>query len=1085
MRLKSLLLLLFVPIMAHAQGAHRLSQIITRNQGVQAQVEPNAKITVCAPGTGCAVHAQIYSDINLTQPAPNPVTADVNGNFGYYVSAGCYDERYTYPGANPQMVFNVCLGSASGSQTVIEVNSTPTSPVSPVNFVDSASVTWTLSGATVFATANSGLTLQHNGVNLTDQVLLNFDDTTPTPPTGYSNVTFQSDSSGKLSAYALSTGQFETQVIPPISGQYVVVYPTVGTITNDPRGDSTISAQGGVLNWSCVNSIGLCTLAPTMTANWSGFTLPSYVNPANVTAVYADAVSAGSPFFGQMPTGGADGTQLTCTGIPGSTATLFPTYGAQPPWNAEKNLATTLTGAGVATASCSITLGASSFFGGSGISVNVSAIRLLVYYTGTPPPTDTSIKIVPPLCYDASALTLGDCAYNRYIDGGSDQNVLTLASSNTGALSLVMNNTSVSGGGFQLFEGGSANGNPGSFGVYNNATGHQPLTIKANDAVILSSLTAGTSPICPNGTGGALTTVGCTGGGGGTPGGSNTQIQFNNSGAFGGSNLTWNGSTLGMTTGKQFFGNATHDAGTFYDYEYQNDGTPVGGSFENMAEFTYAPNYNVDEPTASITSVIVNNNPITNHALGKLVGLGAGTNILGNSNFNEARGIDVSASNFGTGNGNGIYGADIAVENFTPGSTITNGYGVMIQANAGAGTITNLYGIYIKPQVAGTNNYNFYSAGAGQHNTIEGDLKVGFGSTPSNVCTVGNGLCTGSGTVTSVGLTVPAWLTVSGSPVTTAGTLGVTATTGQTANQFLATPNGSSGAVGLRAIAAADLPLATTGAFGAVKPDGTTVTISGGVISASGGGGGLSGQTTGYMPLATSATTSTTSSGLQDTGSSLVYHTASTQHALVLPASAGGLVTPVAGDAGIGTDASGNWSAYENGGSWSRICTVGNGLCSGTASPLTTKGDLYGFSTVNARIPVGTNNQTLVADSTQALGLKWADRPVQLSTTFVGVPANSQVMFYAPATVALTVPSSCTGSYAKAAVAATGTAAFTITDVTTSTTLCTATWSASGTIATFSGTGGSVSAGDVVQIAGPATADATLATIGVSVYATR
>jgi hypothetical protein len=44
----------------------------------------------------------------------------------------------------------------------------------------------------------------------------------------------------------------------------------------------------------------------------------------------------------------------------------------------------------------------------------------------------------------------------------------------------------------------------------------------------------------------------------------------------------------------------------------------------------------------------------------------------------------------------------------------------------------------------------------------------------------------------------------------------------------------------------------------------------------------------------------------------------------------------------------------------------------GGGSPLTTKGDLYGFSTVDARIPIGSNNQVLTADSTQALGLKWA-----------------------------------------------------------------------------------------------------------------
>jgi hypothetical protein len=44
----------------------------------------------------------------------------------------------------------------------------------------------------------------------------------------------------------------------------------------------------------------------------------------------------------------------------------------------------------------------------------------------------------------------------------------------------------------------------------------------------------------------------------------------------------------------------------------------------------------------------------------------------------------------------------------------------------------------------------------------------------------------------------------------------------------------------------------------------------------------------------------------------------------------------------------------------------------GGGSPLTTKGDVYGFSTVDARIPIGANNTVLTADSTEALGLKWA-----------------------------------------------------------------------------------------------------------------
>lgn len=44
----------------------------------------------------------------------------------------------------------------------------------------------------------------------------------------------------------------------------------------------------------------------------------------------------------------------------------------------------------------------------------------------------------------------------------------------------------------------------------------------------------------------------------------------------------------------------------------------------------------------------------------------------------------------------------------------------------------------------------------------------------------------------------------------------------------------------------------------------------------------------------------------------------------------------------------------------------------GGSIPLTTKGDLLGYDTAVARIPIGTNNQVLTADSAQALGLKWA-----------------------------------------------------------------------------------------------------------------
>jgi hypothetical protein len=59
-----------------------------------------------------------------------------------------------------------------------------------------------------------------------------------------------------------------------------------------------------------------------------------------------------------------------------------------------------------------------------------------------------------------------------------------------------------------------------------------------------------------------------------------------------------------------------------------------------------------------------------------------------------------------------------------------------------------------------------------------------------------------------------------------------------------------------------------------------------------------------------------------------------------------------------------NSTQYYSGSAW---VSIGGG-----ASPLTTKGDLYTFSTTDARLAVGTNGQVLVADSTAATGIKWA-----------------------------------------------------------------------------------------------------------------
>ena len=80
-------------------------------------------------------------------------------------------------------------------------------------------------------------------------------------------------------------------------------------------------------------------------------------------------------------------------------------------------------------------------------------------------------------------------------------------------------------------------------------------------------------------------------------------------------------------------------------------------------------------------------------------------------------------------------------------------------------------------------------------------------------------------------------------------------------------------------------------------------------------------------------------------------------------------------------------------------------------TPLTTKGDLFGFDTADARIPVGTNGHILTADSTQSLGVKWAaastGKVVQIVTaTYATETTNSTTTFADTGLTATITPTS-------------------------------------------------------------------------------
>lgn len=108
--------------------------------------------------------------------------------------------------------------------------------------------------------------------------------------------------------------------------------------------------------------------------------------------------------------------------------------------------------------------------------------------------------------------------------------------------------------------------------------------------------------------------------------------------------------------------------------------------------------------------------------------------------------------------------------------------------------------------------------------------------------------------------------------------------------------------------------------------------------------------------------TCTVNSGIFDAGDTLVIQNRGA-----------GVVTVTAGTATCNTSATLALSQYDGGTLYfvSPSDAIFFNTDAGGGSPLTTKGDLFTFSTVDARLPVGTNNFRLVAASGEATGLKY------------------------------------------------------------------------------------------------------------------
>lgn len=224
---------------------------------------------------------------------------------------------------------------------------------------------------------------------------------------GVAPVQVDGDSSGPhtgnilISCPTCGSGNFQMEYIPAASGQYALVYArTCGTNVGfcAPGRDSSGNAVftgGGIGNFGFSNGV----------INWSDYTLPSYINPANVTAVYAFAVSSSNLALGSVlldfdVSTGFSHTGDPCTAQVASPRSLAPFGGSYFP---------------AGQTSCPLNIPPDFSLGnmhaevccnGQG-TLDVYLIGLEVHYTGSAPPANSATLVQPPLIYNPATNVLG------------------------------------------------------------------------------------------------------------------------------------------------------------------------------------------------------------------------------------------------------------------------------------------------------------------------------------------------------------------------------------------------------------------------------------------------------------------------------------------------------------------------------------------------------------------------------------------------------------------------------------------------------------------------------------------------------
>lgn len=233
------------------------------------------------------------------------------------------------------------------------------------------------------------------------------------------------DGAGNGSWLANCGLDLQPQIIPPVSGQYVIIHPTLGGIVIAPSGcgnqtgsaTATGSAEGAT--YTAFNCAGGADRSGIIT--FQDFPLPAGITAGQVTSVYFASTNS------KEDTGKANfGGSGTCGSSPsfdnGNVTPNLP-----PTWIVDQYTTTStgLTGSQLATAGCVFTFVGSADGTGGSSTFGLTSVVAIVYYTGSPIAPTSPLNIAPPLTYQIATNTLGIDPYAPF--PGIDLNPQTVA----------------------------------------------------------------------------------------------------------------------------------------------------------------------------------------------------------------------------------------------------------------------------------------------------------------------------------------------------------------------------------------------------------------------------------------------------------------------------------------------------------------------------------------------------------------------------------------------------------------------------------------------------------------------------------